>query len=1275
MQNQKLQPVLYSTHPLPAPEKRPGSVTSSASKRHFISPSQRAEIRAAIARDPERLAERYIPAGLVRLGRRGRETEWNVSRKKRGGGNGRFRILHDGDNPLFSDFTHSPALAGRGVNFITRAEGLPTGETWRAYQIAAEIYGIETGLEAEAAVPAHIREKRRAQIEADKQAAKEAKKAAEQLEREAHAAAADAARAILDASQPATSHPYADRKAISCAGLFVATRTIRARLYSPTKGEWLPQAVAANKGDLIVPAYDAAGNLINAQKIAANGTKRPIEGGQMRGTVHIIPGIEPGFIVEGYATGATVHQATGRMVAVAFNAGGLPVVAPRMAGRITAVAADNDQSETGRKEAEKTGLPFFMPPDIGTDWNDCAASRGLDYVRDALALPEPPKPLPPVTVAREELRQTVREWLSEGWHESPVMVIPADVGTGKTAAAITEILKDRESDTSAAPVVFAFTSHDLATEKADAIRSEFPDLTVRVWNGRGRTVEGRPMCENIKTVEIYQSAKKSVTDELCYKRGKCPHQDGCPYLKQAKSKADVWIVTHAILQSGPPPKAIGTPAVLVVDESFFSSLKFGGGAFHKADALRWTAPSWAGWLNSQEGAEVRDRCSRIAAMLEQAEGDYLTDADLRPAYLFTEHKTGNLTRFLSDEAKTALAQTEGFIGKVQQATRDDVEKIKEIAPIVVALTRVCAIIREVIERLQAGQSEMPRISLRTEEGERKFRLSGAKKINEAWLAKTVGEEKQPIPALFLDATAEPEIILLAVPDAKIMPQAKAATPHARHVWIKDNAWGFRRMKEAVEAHRAGLKGRRDAQTIEGLRDQVWRRWLEAGCPAYDGKNPTGLVVIPKVVEDYISGAFPGFLPPGFGFLHHGNVAGFNSFERVRVLLVFGRNLQSTGDYEADAVSLTGQWPSPRVQAESYSDAQGVERESNRLPKKTVRRTLPDGRIASVPLYTHPDPLCAAMIREKVDGGIVQAVGRGRAVNRTADNPLSVFVYADTYPEGLPLDAVETAAVLDVPERMALAAYLGEITLRGKAAPSIMPVLSSPIDAAKAYPEMFEKDGKKDREKASRNAFSRSVISASYLYKNIFIGLRGGNQSAKNGGPWRFLAYKPEGRGQSRRYGLFPADWNDQTVTGWLAFSIGETVQIVADGVSPDAPPPPSGPKSRPAVPTVKKQQEAPQPTPRQIVEIERVEALSGFIPEVGTTTPEVVPRPVRDVFARRPVSWQAGGIDRAATGCLRPEAWQTGHEMGAEDECFDPALQWLQEQVRRQGGYAGRCVT
>ena len=30
------------------------------------------------------------------------------------------------------------------------------------------------------------------------------------------------------------------------------------------------------------------------------------------------------FIVEGYATGATVHEATGHAVAVAFDAGNLP---------------------------------------------------------------------------------------------------------------------------------------------------------------------------------------------------------------------------------------------------------------------------------------------------------------------------------------------------------------------------------------------------------------------------------------------------------------------------------------------------------------------------------------------------------------------------------------------------------------------------------------------------------------------------------------------------------------------------------------------------------------------------------------------------------------------------------------------------------------------------------------------------------------------------------------------------------------------------------------
>ena len=66
---------------------------------------------------------------------------------------------------------------------------------------------------------------------------------------------------------------------------------------------------------------------------------------------------------------------------LAFSAGALPVVAGYVA--VDMVAADNDKSQAGEEGAKATGLPYVMPPTLG-DWNDYAASHGLDGMRTAL---------------------------------------------------------------------------------------------------------------------------------------------------------------------------------------------------------------------------------------------------------------------------------------------------------------------------------------------------------------------------------------------------------------------------------------------------------------------------------------------------------------------------------------------------------------------------------------------------------------------------------------------------------------------------------------------------------------------------------------------------------------------------------------------------------------------------------------------------------------------------------------------------------------------------
>lgn len=103
---------------------------------------------------------------------------------------------------------------------------------------------------------------------------------------------------------------------------------------------------------LLIPARDETGRLHTLQFIGADGSKRFLTGGRIRGCYCAIG--RPAkvlLICEGYATAATLHEATGHATAAAFSAGNLEPVAralrakfPRLA---LVLAADNDHATLG----------------------------------------------------------------------------------------------------------------------------------------------------------------------------------------------------------------------------------------------------------------------------------------------------------------------------------------------------------------------------------------------------------------------------------------------------------------------------------------------------------------------------------------------------------------------------------------------------------------------------------------------------------------------------------------------------------------------------------------------------------------------------------------------------------------------------------------------------------------------------------------------------------------------------------------------------------------
>jgi putative DNA primase/helicase len=157
------------------------------------------------------------------------------------------------------------------------------------------------------------------------------------------------------------------------------------------------------KGALVVPMY-AEGELHSLQFIAADGTKKFLTGGRVSDCYYSIGNLAGSpviCVVEGFATGASIHEATQHPVAVAFNASNLEAVARALREKFPEVrlilCADDDYATPGNPGLTKAREAAFAVdgllavPDFGnrrpegvTDFNDLARLYGAEAVKRAI---------------------------------------------------------------------------------------------------------------------------------------------------------------------------------------------------------------------------------------------------------------------------------------------------------------------------------------------------------------------------------------------------------------------------------------------------------------------------------------------------------------------------------------------------------------------------------------------------------------------------------------------------------------------------------------------------------------------------------------------------------------------------------------------------------------------------------------------------------------------------------------------------------------------------
>jgi putative DNA primase/helicase len=192
------------------------------------------------------------------------------------------------------------------------------------------------------------------------------------------------------------------RAAAEAAALWAQASDQGESAYLTRKGVQAYALRFTDDGRVLVPLRDEGGELRNLQTINASGEKRFLPGGPKSGLWHWCgtpKGAAVLMVAEGYATAASVHEATGCPVAVAFDAGNLARVVRALCKKYPAtllvLCGDDDQateartgSNPGRLKAEAAaravrGLAVFPAPlpENGSDFNDLHQAAGLDAVR------------------------------------------------------------------------------------------------------------------------------------------------------------------------------------------------------------------------------------------------------------------------------------------------------------------------------------------------------------------------------------------------------------------------------------------------------------------------------------------------------------------------------------------------------------------------------------------------------------------------------------------------------------------------------------------------------------------------------------------------------------------------------------------------------------------------------------------------------------------------------------------------------------------------------
>ncbi|MEM6942126.1 MAG: bifunctional DNA primase/polymerase [Pseudomonadota bacterium] len=630
----------------------------------------------------------------------------------------------------------------------------------------------------------------------------------------------------------------------------------------------------------------------------------------------------------------------------------------------------------------------------------------------------------PVDIARARLGETVSDACSRilDWHRHPVETPPrigirATVGLGKSAAARKHLIALQERLRAAAlPCRIAvFTpSHALAEEAAAEWRRAGSRVAVhRGYRARDpRTRE--PLCRDPEAVDIAIEAGLDVHQAACESRNgqRCSFFDTC--LKQANrravAEADVVVAAYDALFTG---FAVGTSefGALLIDEACWQRARRDPDRI----ALERFGVEGLPGRGRRGGLHVDTGMVDLAAIRGRVANGLLA-SEVGPVSRASILRTG----VTAEDCRLATALERRRIDDPRLepgAPPDAREAAKAVAASNARAQRNIRFWRTLAAFLERGEEASGRL------------LVSVKKAAEVMVEGIHGFHKTfvDVPILHLDATLRRSLAEAVLPGV----EAKTIEASASHMHLRLVTGGFGKSALIESPHAAPKENARRRSKLRDCVDYVSWQAQRAG---------RTLVITYKDCE----AAFRSL--PDVETAHFNAIAGLDCWRDVALLILIGRPLPSNSEASAIAGAIFD-----RVSIGGYC----------RTKSGILMR---DGTVRAVSTLAHENEDAETIRAAICDDELIQAIGRGRGVNRTAENPLEVQLLADV---ALPL-------VHDrlVPWRLVAPDPLQRMLLAGLA-------LDSPKDAAQLHPTLFasEKQAQKELERAG---FKRhSPIEVSY----------------------------------------------------------------------------------------------------------------------------------------------------------------------------------------------------